>query len=110
MADGLRAESFFRDNLDRTPYLRDVILNEGIHGVSHTRVPTESRPGHVALIAGFYEDPSAVLKGWQHNPIDFDSVFNRSDVSRSIYDEIHSCTEFTKLCMSILDDICMGKS
>lgn len=81
VADGLRAESFFRDNLERTPYLRDVILHEGIHGVSYTRVPTESRPGHVALIAGIYEDPSAVLKGWQHNPIDFDSVFNRSEVS-----------------------------
>lgn len=80
MADGLRAESFFRDNLDRTPFLRDVILKNGIHGISHTHVPTESRPGHVALIAGFYEDPSAVLKGWQDNPVDFDSVFNRSQV------------------------------
>ena len=101
VADGLRADTCFefmsRDeryaptayNVHREAarlkwpdvkesFLREVVEEKGSWGISHTRVPTESRPGHVAMIAGLYEDVSAVTKGWQENPVEFDHVFSAS--------------------------------
>ena len=77
---GLRPDYLVRDNADGqplAPYLRHAGTCVGRFGVSHTRPPTESRPGHVALTSGFYEDPSALFSGWQANRVVFDSVFGR---------------------------------
>ncbi|KAG9078149.1 Glycosyl phosphatidyl inositol anchor synthesis, partial [Ceratobasidium sp. 370] len=70
VGDGLRADLLYSLNpfpnvpgspLTVAPFLRSVAAERGAFGVSHTRVPTESRPGR-----------------WKTNPVDFDSVFNQS--------------------------------
>lgn len=59
LGDGLRADLLFSLNAFPSvpqsprivaPHLREIVETRGAFGVSHTRVPTESRPGHVALI------------------------------------------------------------
>nr|ACO15442.1 GPI ethanolamine phosphate transferase 1 [Caligus clemensi] len=81
VADGMRARTFYEHWENKAPFIHKMVRLNGISGVSHTRVPTESRPGHVALFGGMYEDPSAITKGWKENPADFDTVFNQSKIS-----------------------------
>ncbi|CAI2305360.1 unnamed protein product [Caenorhabditis sp. 36 PRJEB53466] len=80
-ADGLRYDTFNKYP-DMSPFLHSIMNDrKGIYGLSRSHVPTESRPGHVAIFAGITEDMSAVAKGWKKNPVRFDSVFNRSSHS-----------------------------
>lgn len=83
VGDGLRADTFYNYANSTSTYFKNLLKTSATYGVCHTRVPTESRPGHIALIAGFYEDPSAIFKGWKDNVVEFDSVFNKSDITIS---------------------------
>eukprot|EP01063_Lacrimia_lanifica_P039974 TRINITY_DN8922_c0_g2_i1.p1 TRINITY_DN8922_c0_g2~~TRINITY_DN8922_c0_g2_i1.p1 ORF type:complete len:902 (+),score=249.44 TRINITY_DN8922_c0_g2_i1:129-2834(+) len=70
------------DNVNVTaPFLASLFGEDAgvCWGVTHTHVPTESRPGHISLIAGFYEDPSAVKTGWEANvDMSFDTVWKEA--------------------------------
>ncbi|KAJ7617900.1 Phosphatidylinositolglycan class N-domain-containing protein [Roridomyces roridus] len=92
VGDGLRADLLFQqknvfpDGPETVaPYLRSIVKTRGAFGVSHVRVPTESRAGHVAAIAGMYDDPIPrhvfLMKGWKSSSVDFDSVFNQSSTT-----------------------------
>ncbi|KAI0327602.1 alkaline phosphatase-like protein [Cubamyces sp. BRFM 1775] len=88
VADGLRADLLFAPNSFKkavagaprvvAPHLRSIVENRGAFGVSHARIPTESRHGHIAIIGGVHEDVSDITKGWAATPTNFDSVFNQS--------------------------------
>ncbi|KAL3279530.1 hypothetical protein HHI36_017039 [Cryptolaemus montrouzieri] len=78
VADGLRAQAIFDENEKITPFLTSIRKTRGAWGVSHARLPTESRTNHVAILGGINEDPSAVFKKFQEFPVDYDSVLNES--------------------------------
>ena len=68
--DGLRADLLFAKNGFHmvpgapevvAPHLRSIVQEKGAFGISHTRVPTESRPGHVALIGTHFTFAHYVL-------------------------------------------------
>ncbi|KAK1948160.1 GPI ethanolamine phosphate transferase 1 [Phytophthora citrophthora] len=75
--DSTKSAQFNSDS--HVPFLGQVMRTKGSWGVSHNHAPTESRPCHVALTAGMYEDPHAVYKRWKQHPVPFDSVFNQSN-------------------------------
>jgi GPI ethanolamine phosphate transferase 1 len=79
VSDGLNANSFFNPKNEEDNYLLNLIKNKNAKwGISHTRVPTESRPCHLAMLGGFYEDMSNIFTGWKENKETFDTVFNKT--------------------------------
>jgi len=78
VTDGLRAATFLANNGSDVPDLKDIYRQQGRIGISRTCAPTMTRPGHIAIFAGFHEDPAASLMHLCYNPGDFDTVFNRS--------------------------------
>jgi phosphatidylinositol glycan class N len=77
--DGMRADKFFEHTPTgpAAPFLYEKLKSgKAAFGIQHTRMPTESRPCHVAMFAGVYEDPAAILSAWKENPVLVDSVWN----------------------------------
>lgn len=78
VSDGLRAKSVLENNCSNVPDLRSFFEDGGIVGISRASSPTVTRPCHIAIFAGFNEDPAAALTNFGWNPSHYDTVFNRS--------------------------------
>lgn len=90
VGDGVRADKTFQGLIRKSketsdaslwyaaPFVRSRILSHGTYGVSHTRIPSKTRPGHIAITAGVYEDISALTAEWNPLAREIDTVFTRS--------------------------------
>ena len=78
--DGVRADVFFETiGNGLAPFLKDVIENRGVYGVSHTKVPTETKPNFIAMFSGHFSDASLALKDLYSKKVPTDSIFNESN-------------------------------
>ncbi|XP_052267715.1 GPI ethanolamine phosphate transferase 1-like [Dreissena polymorpha] len=78
VADGLRADKMLMllpDGSTPAPFIRSICEETGSWGLSFAGIPSATRPGHVAMTAGFFEDPTSVGKDIGGGSIDFDTVF-----------------------------------
>lgn len=81
--DGVRADTFF-ECISKSPFLRNIITKKGAYGVSHTKVPTETKPGFNAICSKHFEDASLALKDLYDEVVTLDSIFNQSKYSWGI--------------------------
>lgn len=81
IADGLRAETFFKDNCTSLPSIQKILRHEGLAGISRTCAATQSRTGHIAIFGGFNENPGVALTSFHQNSEVYDTIFNRSEAT-----------------------------
>jgi phosphatidylinositol glycan class N len=78
--DGVRADVFFETiGNGLAPFLKDIVENRGVYGVSHTKVPTETKPNFIAMFSGHFSDASLALKDLYSKKVPSDSIFNESN-------------------------------
>ena len=77
---------------------------KGVYGVSHTKVPTETKPGFTAICSGHFEDASLALKDLYDEVVTLDSVFNQSKYSWGIGHNADMFTDVAKQMETIPSD------
>ncbi|XP_039494703.1 GPI ethanolamine phosphate transferase 1 [Drosophila santomea] len=101
LLEGLRMDTLFADNCSGAAYMRDIIMRQGLIGISTTSVPTLTRSAEVALFAGFNEMPSIL-------PTDtFDTIFNRTLASDK--GAVLSISDLSDLRLRLTKRACLDK-
>jgi phosphatidylinositol glycan class N len=78
--DGFRADTFYETiNMGKNPFLENIIKNRGVYGVSHLKVPTESKPCFTAMSTGHFQDGSLALKHIFGEYVNSDSIYKQSN-------------------------------
>ena len=78
--DGFRADTFYETiNMGKNPFLENIIKNRGVYGVSHLKVPTESKPCFTAMSTGHFQDGSLALKHIFGKYVNSDSIYKQSN-------------------------------
>ena len=77
--NGFRADIFYETiNNGKNPYLQKIIRERGVYGVSHIKIPTETKPFFTAMCTGHFQDGSLTLKHLFNQFVVSDSIFNQS--------------------------------
>ena len=78
--DGTRSDIFFETIANgKTPFLKEIVEKRGVYGISHTKVPTETKPDFTAMFSGHFSDASLALKDLYSENVLSDSIFNQSN-------------------------------